>query len=144
MVTMRDNGRRFGIDELRKGGTGGYQAITDLETDAAGTFALVYRGGDNYNEWCVIDQVLSDGANTPCGILAPGLGRYEVEYAVSEVRRLHDCPEIHLYPGRLWSYSDWNPVLVRLKGELGDRALVVHGVRNNTQMARLILRYLPD
>jgi hypothetical protein len=144
MVMMRDRGQRFGIDDLRKGGDGGYQSITDLETDAAGTFSLVYRDGHGLNEWSVIDQVISDGANTPCGILAPGLGRYEVEYAVSEVRRLQDCPEVHLYPGRLWSYSDWTPVLRRIKDELGSRVLVVHGVRNNTQMARLILRHVPE
>jgi hypothetical protein len=144
MVMMRDNGKRFGIDDLREGGEGGHQAITDLETDAAGTFSLVYRDGHSYNEWCIVDQVISDGANTPCGILAPGLGRYELQYAVSEVRRLRDCPEVHFYPGRLWSYSDWTPVLKAVKDELGKRVLVVHGVRNNTQMARLILRYVPD
>ena len=143
MVTIRDQGQRFGVDDLRAGGEGGYQSITDLETDAAGTFALMYRFARGFNEWCVVDQIVSDGANTPCGILAPGLGRNELEFVASEVRRLTDCPEVHLYPGRLWSYSDWGPVLRRLEAELGGRRLIVHGVRHNSQMARLILRHVP-
>ncbi len=144
IVTMRDWGQRFGIDNLRTGGEGGHQAIIDLETDAAGTFVLMYRFGGGCNEWSVVDQIVSDGSNTPCGILAPGLGRNELEFVASEVRRLDDCTEIHLYPGQLWSYSDWGPVLRRLEGELGGRRLIVHGVRDNSQMARLIRRRMPE
>ncbi len=143
MVTLRDQGQQFGIDNLRASGEGGHQSITDLETDAAGTFALMYRFTRGYNEWCVVDQIVSDGANTPCGILAPGLGRNELEFVASEVRRLKDCPEVHLYPGRLWSYSDWGPVLRRVEAELGGRRLIVHGVRHNSPMARLITRHVP-
>jgi hypothetical protein len=50
---------------------------------------------------------------------------------------------VHLYPDPLWSYSDWFPIIGRLKHELGKR-LIIHNVRENQPIARFIQQIMPD
>lgn len=142
-VMLRDQGQRFGLAELRAGGQGGHQAISDLAADATGAFILTYRFTQDRNEWCVADQIEADGTDVPCGIVARGRGREEIEALVSEARGLGDCTEVHLYPDPLWSYSDWGPIVDRLKEVFGDR-LIIHNIRQNRQIVRMIQRDMPD
>jgi len=149
MVVIRDAGKRFGISDLTQNGRGGHQAVMDLLRHAAGSFALVYRVDNDENEWSFVDQIFTDGANTPCSVVAKGVGLNEITIAREELARLESCPEIHLYPGRLWSYSDFAMFLGGIGPSLGNRILVVHGVRRTSPLGRwlpsLIARIrLPD
>jgi len=144
IVTLRDRGKTFGLKDLRSGGQGGRQAISDLATEASGSFSLVYREDDDQNEWSLIDQILADGANTPCSLLLLGPGPSEVANAIRQLESLAGCHEVHLYPGRLWSYSDYYPVMVALRQHLNDRTLVIHGVRAESPVGKWLLGIAPE
>jgi len=144
IVTIRDRGKAFGLKDLRSGGQGGYQAISDLATEASGSFSLVYREDAEQNEWSLIDQILADGANTPCSLLLLGPGPSEVANAITQLESLAGCHDVHLYPGRLWSYSDYYPVMVAIGQHLNDRTLVIHGVRADSPLGKWLVRIVPE
>ncbi len=144
IVTLRDRGKTFGLQDLRAGGQGGHQAISDLATNANGSFSLVYREDDEQNEWSLIDQILADGANTPCSLLLLGPGTSEVANAIKQLESLASCHEVHLYPGRLWSYSDYYPVMGAIGQHLDGRTLVIHGVHADSPLGKWLLSLAPE
>jgi hypothetical protein len=140
VVTLWDDGHRFGIDDLRRSGQGGNRALLDLERDAEGTFSLMYREHGNRNEWSLVDHVLTGGKDTPCGL---DIRHPQVTDIAEEVAALEGCPEIHLYPQTLWSYSDWYPLLRHLAECMGEKVLVVHRVARSPQLVRLVRELAP-
>jgi len=141
-VTIRDDGTQFSLQELRADGKGGNRAVSDLERRCAGTFLLVYRTIEGRNEWTLVDEVLRRGADMPCAIrLEYGMHR---ERALAEVERLAACPEIHLYPGTRWSYSDWWELLSTLSSVSAPVGFVVHGVAADRHIQDMVKEFLPD
>lgn len=142
-VSIRDDGELFSPIDLRRGGRGGNRAIRDLDDAGAGTFTLVYRSADNRNEWSLVDEVLARGENVPCSIRLE-YGSQNRDVLVKTLLGLADCPEIHLYPGELWSYSDWAMLLAELSAAAAETAFVVHGVKHNEHLATFVAETLPS
>ena len=143
IVTVRDSGQAFGIDDLRADGKGGNRAILDLEKHASGTFGLVYRWEDGRNSWALVDEVLLRGEGSPCSIRLE-YGAHREEAIQTRLRELDGCPEIHLYPGDLWSYSDWAMLLQSLALVAPDRAFVMHGVNENNFIIDFIIDFIAE
>lgn len=144
VIAIRDSGRRFGLEQLRSGGRGGHQAIQDLASSTVGTFSLVYMASSERNEWFIVDQIVTDGANTPCAMVVVGTGFDAASNADRELARLDSCDDVHMYPGRLWSYSDYYLVIDRVRGRLGDRQLVIHGVRRGSPLGNWLATLSPN
>jgi hypothetical protein len=96
------------------------------------------------NEWFIVDQIVTEGANTPCALVLPGPGSDEATNAVRELAVLDTCHDIHLYPGRLWSYSDFYLVISRIRDQLENRILVIHGVRGDSPLGAWLATLAPN
>jgi hypothetical protein len=144
VVAIRDTGTRFGLEDLRAGGRGGHQAVKDLTMAASGTFSLVFMVSSDKNEWFIVDQVVTEGVNTPCALVLPGPGPEAAINAPSELARLETCHDIHLYPGRLWSYSDFYLVMAAIRYPLQNRRVVIHGVREDSPLGRWLVTLAPN
>lgn len=148
-VRLRGAGHHFGLQDLLKNGRGGYAAVTALAERAAGTLEVVYEWKDSRNEWSIVDHVLDGGASNPCGLNIQQLGYLGAQNAVVDLPSLDGYDEIHVYPPRLWSYSDFFTLYQAIHSKLGERVLVVHGVDPNSGLGQTIRQYvvsarLPD
>lgn len=151
VVSLRDDGAQFGIAELRSPGRGGNRALTDFEADAAGSLSLRYRRVSAVNEWSIVDEVLASQASIPCSLVIDEPRDARPDFLARALDQLEDCAEIHVYPGKLWSYSDWFTLLARLAESsggtlvdaIGDRTIVVHGVGNDSPISQLLEEHFP-
>lgn len=139
-VRLRDAGGRFGLQQLLKSGRGGYAAVRALDELAAGTLEVVYEWKDERNEWSIVDHVLDGGATNPCGLNIKELGYLGAQKAAVDLPSLDGCDEIHVYPPRLWSYSDFFMLYQEIHSILRERVLVVHGVDPNSGLGKTITR----
>jgi hypothetical protein len=128
VVTIRDNGRAFGLAELRTGGRGAHLALTHLETMAAGSITVRYQHTGHDNAWSLVEELLSLGANTPCSLAPSGRHSEMFRQARVDLLALENCQEIHLYPPALWSVSDWFELAHHISADVGERVVLVHGV----------------
>jgi anti-sigma regulatory factor (Ser/Thr protein kinase) len=139
-VRLQDAGQHFGLQDLLKNGRGGYTAVTALTERAAGTLEVVYEWEGSRNEWSIVDHVLDEGASNPCGLNIQQLGYLGAQKAVVDLPSLDGCDEIHVYPPRLWSYSDFFTLYQAIHLLLRERVLVVHGVDPNSGLGQTIRR----
>jgi anti-sigma regulatory factor (Ser/Thr protein kinase) len=139
-VRLRDAGQHFGLQELLKNGRGGYTAVRALSERASGTLEVVYEWKDSRNEWSIIDHALDGGAANPCGLDIQQLGYLGAQKAVVDLPSLEGCDEIHVYPPRLWSYSDFFTLYQAIRVLLRERVLVVHGVDPSSGLGETIRR----
>ena len=141
-VCVHDDGARFGLADLRRAdGRGGYRAVQDLDRTASGTFSLVYREAD-HNEWFVVDLVLTRGEDVPCAIPLEYSSLHSGDL-FAKLDNLQSCDEIHLYPGKRWSYSDWYELLSKLGEYRDDVQFVVHGAKAVDVIGEFIHELLP-
>ncbi|HET7484659.1 MAG TPA: hypothetical protein VFJ64_04710 [Solirubrobacterales bacterium] len=138
-VTVRDDGQPFGIDKLKAGGRGGNRAVSDLEVVATGTFSVRSRRQDDLNQWTVVDEIASNGANTPCSMAVDVENHQIARQAYTQIRVLANCPEVHVYVPNVWSYSDWFNFLGVVEDEMAGRRLVIHGLSRESPLADLII-----
>ncbi|MGN6257098.1 MAG: hypothetical protein ACTHN3_05005 [Solirubrobacterales bacterium] len=143
-VALRDQGRAFGIEDLKRGGRGGFRAVRDLDDQGRGTFTLRYQRVGSHNEWTLVDEVATRGRDVPCSLSLFETERFELRPVTEEkLVRLEGCDEVHLYHPPHWSYSDWMRVLPTLEHWLGERWLVVHGLDEADPLATVIAENVP-
>lgn len=143
-VELRENGDAFSLAELRGGGEGGHQALLDFETHGAGSFCLRARRKGAENAWVLVDEVLTRGANTPCGLNLPEPREIFPAVAAERLKELAGCAEIHFYPEPHWSYSDWFRLITTIEGVLGERLLIVHGLSGDSRIAKALAQRNPQ
>jgi hypothetical protein len=88
--------------------------------------------------------VVFHGAHTPCGFSLSESRSTFASTAVVRVEELADCEEIHFYPERYWSYSDWFRMTDAVSGLLGARSLIVHGLSDDSRLAEAIAERYPQ
>lgn len=140
VVELRDDGRAFGLDDLRAGGNGGHSALEALEAHARGTFSLRYQRSCDENIWSIVDEVALQGAASPCSIVGTSERSHMYETALAEARAMSKCQEIHVYPGPLWSFSDWNKIFLAIYSLYGERRLILHGTQRDSPVSPLAER----
>jgi hypothetical protein len=94
VVYLHDTGASFSKTDLQSGGRGGNRALRDFEEQAVGTFVLTYRRRGAENNWSIIDEVLSEGADVPCRVVLQGTARVAAERALADLRMLDSCDEV--------------------------------------------------
>jgi hypothetical protein len=143
-ITFRDDGQPFGIDQLRAGGRGGSQAVAHLKGFAGGSFSIRSRRSEGHNEWTLVDEVGVSGANSPCSMVFEGPYDQLRWEARERIEVLDDCPEVHVYPPALWSYSEWSIFLGSIETRMNGRTLVIHGLSPDTPLVKMILSIYPQ
>jgi hypothetical protein len=139
-VTLQADGAHFEIEQLRGGRGGGAAAVRDLDDYATGRFSPRYERGEGFNRWSLVDEIASNGANTPCGFAPEALREHPSARALEQIRALDECEDLHVYPGELWSYSDWIMFLETVGPELRGRHLLIHGLEKPSPIASRIER----
>jgi hypothetical protein len=137
-VTLREDGSPFSLAELRSSGEGGHRALRDFDADCVGSFCLQPHRDENENSWTLVDEVLSRGANTPCGLTLSEPRDALPVVAAARIEELANCEEIHLYPEPHWSYSDWFRLASTIGSRLDGQVLVVHGLSADSRVAQAI------
>jgi hypothetical protein len=143
-VSLRAGGDGYPLRRLRASGRGGRQALIDFEADAVGSFVLQASREGQENAWTLVDEVLTLGANTPCGFALSQPRSAAASTAAARIEELAGCEEIHFYPEPHWSYSDWFRILGAAEDLLGDRVMIVHGVGEDSRVARAIATRHPQ
>jgi hypothetical protein len=142
-VSLLDKGARFGLQDLLRSGRGGQAAVLALSRRAAGTLDLVYEWSNGQNVWSIVDEDRGARKNNPCGLDVGHLAGYG-NNAVSRLLELDGCDEIHVYPPRLWSFSDFYDLYYRVGPSLRGRALVIHNVDPKSSFAETLLKDVPN
>jgi len=141
LVMLREDGGAFSLEDLRRSGEGGHQALMDFDSAAAaGSFFLQAYREDGENTWVLVDEVLSGGVNTPCGFALPEPRDVRPIVIPERLEKLAACTEVHLYPESHWSYSDWFRLTGVIGEHLGDRVLIVHGLTENSHIAKALVQ----
>ncbi len=143
LVHLRDSGAAFSSADLRTAGRGGNRALRDFEEQALGTFFLIYRRSNGENTWSIIDEVLAEGKDVPCRVVLQGTGRPAAERALSDLRMLGNCDEVHFYASRLASYSDIYIIADQIRDELRGRKMWIHGIPPASPLRRVITEVMP-
>jgi hypothetical protein len=140
-LTVADEGLAFGLEDLRKGGRGGADALRHVERDHAGALEARYRRLHDVNEWTILDVLqLDEEERHPCGISVVSLARDPASAQVGLV----GCQEVHLYVPDLWTFSDLHSHLAAAAKALKGRRVVIHGLADNPGLAASALRLLPE
>jgi hypothetical protein len=143
-VSLRDDGSPHSLAALRASGEGGHQALVDFDADCSGTLSLQAHRYEDENIWTLVDEVLTGGANTPCGLTLPEPRPTRPAAAAARIEELTGCEEIHLYPEPHWSYSDWFRLAAAIGTRLDGQVLVVHGLSEDSRVAEAICERIPQ
>jgi hypothetical protein len=138
-VFLRHDGDNFGIDDLKAHGRGGHRALIDFEQHRAGALTVRHRRDGPENEWAIADEIARDASGVPCSMVLRETRDDQPARISERLAELAGCDEIHLYPGQLWSYSDYQMLLMQLAGEPVTMRFVVHGIAANDPISQMIL-----
>lgn len=143
-VTLLDDGARFGLADLRRGGRGGHLVVTELERTAAGGITVRHDWARGLNRWTLIDEPSVLGGNTPCGVAVTGRGPEMLAKARFDFRTLAHCDEVHIYAPELWSASDWFILKAAVGEFIQDKTVWVHGLGDDEAMRGIVSRIFPN
>lgn len=133
-VSLEADGEAFSPARLQGEG-GGTVAHAHLSEHAAGTFTLRFQELGEGGRWTIVDEVIGGGPNTPCSVAPASPREFSDLATVARLKELDGCEQIHVYPGQLWSYSDWFMFLRMATAELQGVPLILHGLGRGSPIA---------
>lgn len=136
-VSLEADSEAFSHTRL-SGAGGGAVAVAHVSESSNGAFSLRFQQTDEGGRWMVIDEVIAGGANTPCSVAPCSPREFPDAETVKQLDRLAGCEHVHVYPGKLWSYSDWFMLLDTASEVLPNVPLILHGLGRGSAIARHI------
>jgi hypothetical protein len=123
---------------LLSGVGGGAVAVSHVSGTSNGAFSLRFQETDEGGRWMVVDEVIAGGANTPCSVAPVSPREFPDPETVKQLDRLAGCEHVHVYPGKLWSYSDWFMLLETASEVLPNVPLILHGLERESAIGEHI------
>lgn len=137
VISLEADGEAFSHTRL-SGAGGGAVSVAHVSESSNGAFSLRFQETDDGGRWMVIDEVIAGGANTPCSVAPLSPREFPDSETMEKLERLAGCEHVHVYPGELWSYSDWFMFLQTAAEVLPNVPLILHGLGRESPIGEYI------